>query len=136
MLPWLRSVPLAAPSWPSRRGRSPQRLQQSVALRKIAQFRLSGFPLSGFPFLLSGPTGVIHGGAMKQTTTRKLQKQTPTNGFAIPLTDSTDLGLAMLIAKSEDGQYEPVSVVASIGEAREIAESDLRGRMRRLERGA
>src|ERR1017187_3044691 len=44
MLPWLRSVALAAPSWPSRRGRSPQRLQQSVALRKIAQFRLSGFP--------------------------------------------------------------------------------------------
>jgi hypothetical protein len=41
----------------------------------------------------------------------------------------------MLIAESEDGQYEPVGVVASIGEAREIAESDLRGRMRRLERG-
>ena len=38
-------------------------------------------------------------------TTKKQQKQTPTNGFAIPLTDTTDLGLAMLIAESEDGQY-------------------------------
>ena len=72
---------------------------------------------------------------MKHTPTKKQQKQTPTNGFAIPLTDSTDLGLAMLIAESEDGQYEPVGVVASISEAREIAESDLQGRMRRLERG-
>jgi len=40
----------------------------------------------------------------------------------------------MLIAESEDGQYEPVGVVASIGEAREIAASDLKGRMRRLDR--
>jgi hypothetical protein len=80
-------------------------------------------------------TGVMNRGAMKHTT-KKQQKQTPTNGFAIPLTDTTDLGLAMLIAESEDGQYEPVGVVASISEAREIAESDLKGRMRRLERGA
>jgi hypothetical protein len=70
---------------------------------------------------------------MKHTT--KKQQQTPPNGFAIPLTESTDLGLAMLIAESEDGQYEPVGVVASITEAREIAESDLQGGMRRLERG-
>ena len=80
-------------------------------------------------------TGVMNQGAMKHTT-KKQQKQTPTDGFAIPLTDSTDLGLAMLIAESEEGQYEPVGVVSSISEAREIAESDLKGRMRRLERGA
>jgi hypothetical protein len=79
-------------------------------------------------------TGVMNQGAMKHTT-KKQQKQTPTNGFAIPLTDTTDLGLAMLIAESEDGEYEPVGVVASIGEAREIAESDLQNRMRRFERG-
>jgi hypothetical protein len=78
-------------------------------------------------------TGVMNQGAMKHAA-RKQQKQTPTNGFAIPLTDATDLGLAMLIAESEDGQYEPVGVVASIGEAREIAASDLKGRRRRLER--
>jgi len=78
-------------------------------------------------------TGVMNQGAMKNTTTKK---QPPaTTGFAIPLTDSTNLGLAMLIAESEDGQYEPVGVVASIGEAREIATSDLKGRMRRLDRG-
>jgi hypothetical protein len=79
-------------------------------------------------------TRVMNQDAMKNTTTKKQKKQTPTNGFAIPLTDSTDLGLAMLIAESEDGQYEPVGVVCSIGEAREIAESDLKGRMRRLDR--
>jgi len=55
------------------------------------------------------------------------------NGFAIPLKPDTDLGLAMLIAEDEDGQYEPVAVVATINEAREVAESDLRGRKRRLE---
>ncbi len=71
-----------------------------------------------------------------KNATKKQQKPTPTNGFAIPLADSTNLGLAMLIAESEDGQYEPVGVVASISEAREIAESDLQGRMRRLERGS
>ena len=44
-------------------------------------------------------------------------------------------GLAMLIAESEDGQYEPIGVVANIGEARECAQADLRSRMHRLERG-
>jgi hypothetical protein len=68
-------------------------------------------------------------------TTNKNHKQTATKGFAIELTESTQLGLAILIAEDEEGQYEPVAVVASIGEAHEIAESDLRGRMRRLERG-
>jgi len=57
------------------------------------------------------------------------------NGFAIPIQPDTNLGLAMLIAEDEDGQYEPVAVVGTINEAREVAESDLRGRMRRLERG-
>lgn len=69
-----------------------------------------------------------------KNTTKKQQKQTSTKGFAIPLTDATDLGLAMLIAESEGSQYEPVAVVSTIGEAREIAASDLRGRMRGLER--
>jgi hypothetical protein len=32
------------------------------------------------------------------------------NGFAVEITDTTYLGLAMLIAESEDGQYEPVAV--------------------------
>jgi hypothetical protein len=88
---------------------------------------------SGAIILLhSGRAEVMNRGAMKNTTTKKQPAATP--GFAILLTDSTNLGLAMLIAESADGQYEPVAVVASIGEAREIAESDLKGRMRRLDR--
>ncbi|MCX6621281.1 MAG: hypothetical protein NTY38_09400 [Acidobacteria bacterium] len=57
------------------------------------------------------------------------------NGFPIPLQADTDLGLAMLIAESEDGQHEPVAVVGTINGARVAAERDLRDRMRRLERG-
>ena len=54
------------------------------------------------------------------------------NGFAVEITDCTDLGLAMLIAESEDGLYEPVAVVSNLGEAREVARRDFRDRMRRL----
>ena len=57
------------------------------------------------------------------------------NGFEIPLEPCTQLGLAMLIAEDEEGHYEPVAVASTINEAKELAESDLRGRMRRLERG-
>ena len=57
------------------------------------------------------------------------------DGFAIPLQPNTDLGLAMLIAESEDGQHEPVAVVGTISEAGEAAESDFRDRLRRLEVG-
>ena len=46
-----------------------------------------------------------------------------TPGFAIEINDDTDLGLAMLIAESEEGQYDPVAVVVNINEAREIAET-------------
>lgn len=57
------------------------------------------------------------------------------NGFAVEITDATDLGLAMLIAESEDGQYEPVAVVGTIREAREVAGDDLRLRMQHIESG-
>ena len=56
------------------------------------------------------------------------------NGFAIPLQPDTDLGLAVLIAEDDDGRYEPISVVVSIAEGREIALSDLRRRIRLIER--
>ena len=63
-------------------------------------------------------------------------KQTKScNGFAFPLQHDTDLGLAMLIVEDEEGHHEPVGVTGSISEATEIAESDMRARMRRLERG-
>ena len=54
----------------------------------------------------------------------------------IEIKDDTELGLAMLIAEFGEGNYQPVAVVVSINEAREIAESNLRGRMKELERGA
>jgi len=68
---------------------------------------------------------------MAQTNTQFLTL----DGFAIPLQPDTDLGLAMLIAESEDGQHEPVAVVATIREARRVAESDLRDRMRCMDQG-
>ena len=57
------------------------------------------------------------------------------NGFAIPLQPDTELGLAMVIAEDEEGHHAPVAVASTINEAKEIAESDLRGRMGRLECG-
>jgi hypothetical protein len=67
--------------------------------------------------------------------TRSSKQTTIYAGFAIPLQPDTDLGLAMLIAEDEEGHHEPVAVATTINEAKEIAESDLRGRQRRLERG-
>ena len=57
------------------------------------------------------------------------------NGFTVEITDETYLGLAMLIAESEDGQYEPVAVVSTVGEAREIVTTNLQNRMQRLNEG-
>jgi hypothetical protein len=57
------------------------------------------------------------------------------NGFAIPLQPDTDLGLAMLIAEDDDRNCQPVAVVSTINEAKELAECDLRERMRKTERG-
>ena len=67
--------------------------------------------------------------------TTKQTKTPATPGFAIEIKDDTELGLAILIAEFGDGTYQPVGVVVSIDEAREIASSDMRGRMRDLERG-
>ena len=67
------------------------------------------------------------------TNTTKTTKTTP--GFAIELQPDTELGLAMLIAEDEEGRIEPVAVASTINEAKEIAESDLRSRMRRLDHG-
>ena len=66
------------------------------------------------------------------TNTTKTTKTTP--GFAIQLQPDTDLGLAMLIAEDEESRIEPVAVASTINEATEIAASDMRSRMRRLER--
>ena len=58
---------------------------------------------------------------MKQRTTNR---PAPTPGFAIRITDETNLGIALLIAEDDGGTYEPVGPVATIAEAREIANRD------------
>ena len=58
-----------------------------------------------------------------------------TPGFAIRLTDETELGIAMLIAEDDSGTYEPLGPASTLGEARELAQHDMRLRRRELERG-
>lgn len=65
---------------------------------------------------------------------RKQTKET-TPGFAIKINPQTELGLAMLIAETEDGHYEPVAVVSSVSEAREIASSDFARRLKEVGMG-
>jgi hypothetical protein len=52
------------------------------------------------------------------------------------IAETTDLGIGMLIAESEEGTYQPVGAVSTIREAREIAASDMRRRMDRLDQGS
>jgi len=68
---------------------------------------------------------------MPTTTTTNHQA----SGFAVPLTETTDLGIAMLIVESADGAYQPVAPVSSIREAREIANRDRTSRIEDLDRG-
>lgn len=65
--------------------------------------------------------------------TKKQQKDY--NGFAIPILPDTQLGLAMLIAEDEESHTQPVAVASTIDEAKELAQNDMAGRMRSLERG-
>lgn len=49
--------------------------------------------------------------------------------------ESDELGIAMLIAEAEDGTYQPVAPVSTIGEARDMVKTDMRARMSSLEDG-
>ncbi|MGA7413937.1 MAG: hypothetical protein WBW33_25900 [Bryobacteraceae bacterium] len=72
---------------------------------------------------------------MNVTTMNMTTEEHPSNsGFAIPLENDTDLGLALLIVEDEQGHYEPVANVSTINEAKELAADDLRCRRERLER--
>jgi hypothetical protein len=54
----------------------------------------------------------------------------------IPESETADLGLAILVAEAGEGLgYEPVGVVGSVREARELSITDYVGRCRRLEGG-
>jgi hypothetical protein len=68
------------------------------------------------------------------TMTKTTDKDTSNNGFAIPLENDTDLGLALLIVEDEQGHYEPVANVSTINEAKHVAADDSRRRRQRLER--
>ena len=66
----------------------------------------------------------------------------PVNGKAGPhdaakmMRDArADLGLAVLVAESNDQEYEPVAVVMSVREALETSKEDLRLRMTDLDHG-
>jgi hypothetical protein len=64
----------------------------------------------------------------------RTRKQNKTyNGFAIPLQPDTDLGNAMLIVEDEEGHYEPLTAASTINEGKELAQHDLRFRLKRLE---
>ena len=71
------------------------------------------------------------------TMTRTKKNQTRTNatpGFAIEIKNDTDLGTAMLIVEDEEGHYYlPVGNVGSINEGRQMAQDDMRRRLRLLE---
>src|SRR5262249_28403985 len=50
--------------------------------------------------------------------------------------ENRDLGLALLVAEAAEGiGYEPVAVVVSVNEARELSVAGFASRCRRLERG-
>jgi hypothetical protein len=60
-------------------------------------------------------------------------RRTATPGFAIQITPDTDLGIAMLIVEDEEGHYEPLNAASTINEGKEMAQYDLRFRLKRLE---
>jgi len=74
-------------------------------------------------------------------TNRMQTKARKQSGFAIEIKPDTDLGLAMLIAEfhprvaTDSFRYEPVAVVATLNEAREVASQDraMRDRENRIE---
>ena len=73
-------------------------------------------------------------GPVMNTNTRMAE---PRHGIRCTTSPTpTDLGLAMLIAESEDGRYEPVAIVANVREARGIAQHDYRSRINALSAAA
>ena len=53
-----------------------------------------------------------------------------TPGFACEIKEDTGLGYAMLIAVFGDNTHQPIGIAGNIGEAREIADCDLKRRRR------
>jgi hypothetical protein len=64
---------------------------------------------------------------MKHVTNKHANKCHPLFGR---IDADANLGIAMLIAETEDGQYEPNGPVATINEAIQCAQHDMANRMR------
>jgi hypothetical protein len=69
---------------------------------------------------------------MKHTSNKQNNKRHPLFGR---VDADADLGIAMLIAETEDGRYEPNGPVSTVNEAIECASHDMASRMRDLELG-
>jgi hypothetical protein len=78
---------------------------------------------------------VVQGTQSQMKATRKQTRTNATPGFAIEIKDDSELCGGMLIAEMEGGSYEPIGLVISVNEAIEIAQGDMRHRMKQLERG-
>jgi len=52
-----------------------------------------------------------------------------------PVDENATLALGLLVAEAEDGSYEPVAMVSTIREAREVAGQNFRNRMIENENG-
>jgi hypothetical protein len=85
--------------------------------------------------LLSGQEEAIHGITMSNTTRSAKTPASTTPGFTIRIQENTELSGAFLVVEFLDSGYQPLGGVISIAEAREIAQDDLRRRMRDLEAG-
>ena len=72
---------------------------------------------------------------MKRAIAQTKNNPNTTPGFAIEVQEDTELGSGILIADFGDVGYQPVGIVTSISEARELADDDLRRRTRDLEAG-
>ena len=68
-------------------------------------------------------------------TNHKTKRATKNSPFACPIEEHTELGLAMLMVEDETGHYEPLGVVVSISEGREVAEDDFHRRLEQVKRG-
>jgi hypothetical protein len=62
-------------------------------------------------------------GDKQMARTKNQTKTNATPGFAIEITDDTELGMAILMVTYAGNKTAPVGVVISVNEAREIAES-------------
>jgi hypothetical protein len=66
-----------------------------------------------------------------------MTKTTAIKQSATPIDETAELGFgAILVAEGEGGGYEPIGIVSTVREARQIADEDLEIRMEDITKGA